>query len=1034
MADIGDSTVAPDGFEFLDETLPVLRVRDLLSVDEMVQRNPSFLGVTEKDVMNYTYDFFPFPDKARGISKTWREIINQNTKPPFPPCFIPMLHLHRTDAPSPNDDVEQHMRVLAIQDVNQRQQELERAAFPYKAGELERPQSSIRLQELKSPIEIASLTGDTLKITAFDTKHHGRLRIPIIGFKNTTDTTTDTDAAVILNGPNWRSKVAAAERIRRKSILEKPVFGESVQDVVKFLSSHGISYESLSAREFRHISNGWEEVLPTQKARRAKPQPSASTLQPIDNNLLEAIAASTVKLQPKPEKLEELLGKIERRLTGMEAPVAGFSSMLPSPLNPLSLAEAIEGNEETISSFVEAYRDIVKNEEKASARNALELALTALKESEQWPETLKQTRDLYDMTLQSVFHTVHAIDSIFPTFTDEKQAKAGDDITGYTGSITTLATSVESIVQGIDTERAGMQDIADAEDANIGTYEELAEGSEVLKVVIMELKLIAQSTKLPIDINVLAGLVTPQIDFPTRLSLLEERLTEIPKEQLEALLADPAQAEWYDNQTVKRALLEVMSLFKIAVTHALSCALASWTIILQETFAERRLLDYAPPPSMTGCASMWGFHGPPMTRTKGRGTLMYLLCAMGKSGNPIFADFLEPNAEQRVAAIGDLAESLYPDRAGALKEQFESLKPVLLAQKEALKKQQTELKKFLEGNGTIDRLVAGILQLPKIMAMGNDTIIPGAFHRKHSVSCCSQRLGADFRAYADWPEHRPLRGLLAQIKAQAKEKQHLSKEAPAGMMVIEVKHAAEHAPKQSAPSKLIDFKIPESEESFTQIEEFQEAWRPWLPPNITPRYVEQNMQNIAKHGKQPKAYAAWIEALNAASFTELAKLGMQIAKSKAACIYNLRGSIIREQDEQRVLDMVRAIITSWAVSSMSEEDDKSSLVILNKFAAIQASPHDLSNKISELRERQKASVLNKLNSKDPEMRKLLTQMNRLGVVNIREGTTTTDNEGEDAVIGAGEGEGVEPTREAQAEQDFAWRGEDADEGAEYLDA
>jgi len=1117
----------PSDLEYVDEALPILRIHDLVGVDEMAERDPSFLGVTDSDVMNYAFDFFPTPDKARGIAKSWRDVIetSKNNQKALLSQFQLVCDMERTPADAPQDEVDAHMRILAIQDVQQRLKELERASLPYapsgNASENARANAQqANLKDLQPPRELETLTRSTIKLIGIDARHHGNLKVPLIGFRLSKEPEPITQ--ITQNIP-WRTQLATAERERRKRVLATIPEMESIDDLHAYLHKNGISLSTLTAREFKRLSSDWRQRPQAQRPR-ARPRPRASTPTPLPTlpnvpTLLAALDIAAEKLRPTDDKLEAVLSKIQRRLDGMDPPIAGFSSMLPMPLNPQSLADAVDldaGDSDeagSLNALVEAYRDIVKNQEKADARAALETAYQALEHSDQWKSTLAAVRARFDITLHSMQHvaTIDPSDSAFPAFSDEKQAKAGDDISGYTGAITGIDMSATAIANAL-THQEQQQAQAELAEQEHQEQQERQEHQghdapqgpqrpsqlptcptaqrEVFSIVLPELRDIATRTRLPVDLDGLVSLILPHTDIPSRLSLLQERIPGMPDEQLAILLEPPHGAEtqaeeWLDTPLMKRALIEVNNIFIQNAIDVLSKALATWTVELQETFADRRLLDYAPPPSMTAAASMWGFHGPPMTRTRGRGTLMYLLAAMAPR-SPVFADFLSPSAEQRVALIGDLADSMYPERTMALREQFDALKPVLQAQKEALKAQQQELKKFLEGNGTVDRFVAGLLQLPKIMAMSNDTLIARVYRKSSHApaACCAQSLGNDFRAYADFHAHRPLRGLLSQMKALAKESQAKREagQAAIGMYLVMAHHPTKDVtavPTQESPNTCLVLQKPVL--TLLQLQEpskepnqapnqapnqgttapaanaglalFQEALGRFLPPVAASNiqvYVEERMQAVARASRTPKAYAAWMDGLNSAQLPALAKLALQLAalsppsqqprpSPAALALYALRGVALQEREEQRVLDMARLII-----AGIAQKAGTGAAPLLQSFAAALATPDMLNNKISELRERQKAAVLNKLNSKDPEMRKLLTQMNRLGVVNIStkdapdmpvdtpeapdaEEAARTNVGPPDALVGADE------AAQAAGEGDFLWQGEDHDNAMDALD-
>lgn len=1062
-----------ESYEFVDEVLPILRINDLLSVDEMAAIDPSFIGMTDNDVLNYVYDFFPRPDKARGLSKLWCTLVEKDDTNVFN-NWIPLVNNLRRGS---FDDIEQqeltYNRIIGISDVHQRKQELERFAFPYVTDELNlKPINSLQLRELKLPRELLTVNGDSFYITKFDAKYHGIRNISLAGvrehaahldtgfladIKRSKQEAEEVRDVLFTTDHTWMQTARHAERSRRKQILamaanENEVENFDVERMYRFLSKHGINTTTLTAKEMHGLVQSWHPEPRPSYTKRAissheDPQPLKVTVRFFD-----AVQTAADALNPG-DDTADIIGKIERRLTGLDASISPMS-ILPSPLNPQTLVEALDGNEESLESFVNAYRDFVKSEEKQAARAALESAKHAFEQSETWNELIASVRQHFEKTEKSVLHTVGKLDSTFPAYSDEKEATAGDDVSGYSGSTLTIAL-LEPTYEQQGADDADVADVVDAENGadameEDGNQDENAkpdwgtEGQkEVFTVVIKMLKEIHKKTRLPFEKDTIVSLSLPHVACSTKMAMLEGMLPDIPKEQLEMLLTDSTQAEWYDSPVVKKALVDVNDTFKEACIQALSCCLATWVVILQESFADRMLLNYKPPPSMTPCANMWGFHGPPMTRTKGRGTLMYLLCSLTEFLPSALRDFLEPTVEHRVATIGEVAEQMHPERVASLKVRFEDLKPVLLAQKEALKKEQADLKKFLEGNGTVERLVSGLLQLPKIMAQSADNILT---FKTRKGACCSQQLGSDFRAYADWKFNRALKGLLSQMKSLSAHQGLLTKDASTGLTIVQSPKTAEKDVRKKTqllaqPSCSIVNSANQVET--TDFKVFEDAWSKWIPPVSkanTQRYIESRLELIARGTKQPRAFSSWMESLNVATLPDLARLGNRIAGEEAATLYNMRGCLIKESDEQRVLDMARIMIVTWASQSPDKYTESASH--LSRFSQPMQSAVALNNKISELRERQKAAMLNKLNSKDPEMRKLLTQMNRLGVVNIRANVGADagvdavdaeypDTEYQDVAEG---GEQPVPTEEALAEQEYAWRGEDADPMADALDA
>jgi len=126
---------------------------------------------------------------------------------------------------------------------------------------------------------------------------------------------------------------------------------------------------------------------------------------------------------------------------------------------------------------------------------------------------------------------------------------------------------------------------------------------------------------------------------------------------------------------------------------------------------------------------------------------------------------------------------------------------------------------------------------------------------------------------------------------------------------------------------------------------------------------------------------------------------------------------LEDADEQRVLDLARALMLSWIDVRNRDSADAAALILNNASVPAQTAA-SLQSKISELRERQKTNLLNRLNNTDDNMRQLMTSMNRLGIIDIRG-------------RGLGENAGPEVDAEVDADVDAADRAEDAPDVAPW---
>jgi len=973
--------------EYIDETLPVLRVMDLLSNDEMAARDPTFLGVDDAQVLNDVYEFFPGSEKARGFAKLWRKLI---TKSPDTSVRL-LLDLARSRAPNYRDDAETVERILAIQDAGQRKSELERNAYPYVAANAPEggngngtSTSTVRLSELAPPVEVCD---PPLKITAFDAIYQTQT-VPVIGVKDDEETRMFNARET----KTWRAHVRKFSKARRARVLERissATYGD-VTELEAALAQHGISYDSLRARELNPLLMDWDEA-PPQTRPSARPRVAINASHLDERYPIWAAFDDYVNADIDVEKEQEQLA---RRIEGIEV-IPYVSSLLPFPLTLRALDYALENGSDVVL-MMEAYREMIKNDERKAAREMLEGALQALQSYDEWSVALAAEVAKHERYFKHDADTVR-----MPAFADEKDAVAGTDLVGYVGTLATQPQQEPDQELGQEPDQEPDQESeVPFDSATYALPDNIINGQrEILLAVVPDLMQLAKRTNLPLDIDTVIALTHPYLTQTTRLQQLDEALEHaLPEEHLTALLADPDIADWYlaadQKARVKKALALVQDAFRANVRDAFARALGTWVVLLQEMFADRRGLDYKPPAALASCASLWGFHGPPMTLTKGRGVMTFLLCVHNPSDKP----------EARATSINEVVEQMHPERVQALRDQFQDFKEVLVAQREQLKEEQAELKRFLEGNGTVARFMSGLLQLPRVLAA----------QERRARGCCAQALGDEYKAYADWASNRALRGLRAQMTT-LRAIGVSSQSAPLGFMQINKDEST-----AAAKNTIADIACVHKENlyttQFTELQSYRDAWRLWLPPSIATlsasSYVSERLDVIARATRNTSV--EWIKALSTATYEDLLVLASALRPPTDGinALRMMRTHVPRPQDEERVLDLAKVLIATWAASGVSDFVAQA----FQKFASSLLTSAQLVEKISELRERQKESTLHALNSKDPEMRKLLTQMKKIGVASI-----TADAQDE-------------PHLDAPQEDEYVDRGENPDDdNAEELD-
>jgi len=1026
-----------------EELLSPISLRELLTIDEMADRDPSFIGLDDNQVLNYAHDLFPSISKAHGIAKLWRHVVDRRVPPSIAPALTPILDLERlTSTAMPPAWVTAAALANALPTVQQRIQELERLSLPYAVtpNVTSSDYFGPTIAELGSR-EVFSILQDRLRLTAADVRMHSYMRIPMLGVKAPNRAPRRFTLA---ESQSWRAHTRAYEFRRRQGVVADVILAATtaaaanaaftIDDWKHRLAASDLAWDDLTVLEMgdigAHLAQHADANI-TDVRRRAR-----AGVAPVKPLPLSAVALTTdpyaafEAFELKNVKASVLIKKLEALNAASEVRAIDFGLFKTRDLAAL-FADAAS-NVDAMAKLIADLRDLRIQQERQDARAFLEAAIDLLpadaeeskeeqeeKEKEESIDSSKihVARTKFALTHASALHTVVHAEANFPPFTDLKEAEAGADIQGYTGSLVAGVLSRDAVAEATEEgeeamDWSGLQLLAPEPTGNVGTSSTSdSAGSSVSMLSTLlrpMLQAMADATQLPLPMEAIERSIA-NVEWTSAVAILSELMPEglrdLSTSQLSALIRDPSVVDQYlskDTQALtKRALADVRTRFAAALNDALVRAFATWTVVLQETFIDRRLLDYTVPPALAACGHLWGYHGPPMSQTKGRGVSMFLLCVFQQTAPPeTSTSFLERGIENAVVAVGAMAELVYPERVAALQQGFEALKPVFLAQREALKKEQAHLKGFLEGNGTVSRYLAGLLQLPQIMARSSETFA----RRRQRTGCCEQTLDEGYRAYADWSGNRLLKTLQKQMHAWDHSDLHIRR-AGTGLLTLANATVATATSKPAALCKptiaseatrkaAIALDQDVAAKATTTFADVLAKLRPWLPIELVTaqanasRYILSRLEALAAATRQPTATAStWFSALQSRRFEGIVTMAHALATeaeahAPLAALRQLRTVTLEDADEQRVLDLARALMLSW-IDVRNRDSADAATVILNAASTPAQTAVSLQNKISELRERQKANLLNRLNNTDDNMRQLMTSMNRLGIINIR---------------------------------------------------
>lgn len=1117
-----DAAAADDEAGFTTVNLPTLTVRRLLTEEQMVEKDPYFVAMSDAEVAEGVYEFVQDhgPNgKVDGFVRTWKGVLAALRPADVPPHVT----LWVDAAYKPMEESEAMMaeaeRIAAILSLRQRESEWSKYYFPLAPAPaaLGAPthafaERAVVLFGDGTPASIPLLPADAahLAIKGFAVD----MRPLAVRYATLADALAAPEPApapeppvarllTATEGRRWRTVVAQEARARQRAAFDEWLADvddlADLHDIATALARRGIDFDTITPFQLDNLRKKMEDIgghvkprgrahahARQRKAPAALPAPFAP-MAPIVSALKRCVAADRHPLPPL-----------------LDPPTV----MTPVDYNPLTLFEAIANAEGDPKQLMEVYRDYDQTLRRATDKAFLDAAAWWEAAGEEEAEAAEEAK------AEAVKDLVAAVDQVTADMArcnesvhlendfsgialevEMAQIKRGRDLAHYSGELEE-ATMVASLPAADDeaADEAAAADVADEAGAGpsapppMPAWPDATPGqAEILDVVAPILARIAARTRLPFDAHALAVTVIPHLHWASRRTLLLQSLPNVLEADINAFLQNEAYADTYaeglahepQRALLRRAVREVQTAFKRALYDGLDLAFAWWATTLQDAFAEHRLLDYVPPEGT--CVAFWGFHGPPMTNTQGRGVLMYLLCCfqLETAAAPAFLEYLGGGrgAEGRVATVAGVAAALLPDHVARIKAAYAGLTPFLMKQREALKEEQNALRRLFADARALHKYVGALLQLPKWTVL-QQTALPGRLG--NGRGCCAQNLDARYRAYGNWDSKllKPLvREMAAYRKGRGDARASLwgvwkpvlveaSAPAAAAAACAHVKERAEQAPAAPAPAAFDDLHA---------------RLAPWAAGGA--KAAAARLQLLAKFTRQSAATAAmWMQKMDAATADDLVALATRLLKvisgTKAGALTErwlaARDALLATRtataaaDEQAVLADIKSVVTSiallpressadgtaWSLPADVDADAAAdrhgaAVAVLNGFMGqMDRTAAYLQDHINELRERQKAKLLAELNSRDAEMRALLTQMGRIGIVKLSDpnlpggradddafggiemgdtGVDAADREDRDAGVdendGAGDEEGYTDT----------YAGADADGNDEALD-
>lgn len=740
-----------------DEILPEIDIRELLTLEQALEDNPSFVAFTRNEIIEHLYDLLPESHNAETIAET---ILNTITRAPASRRIpsknvVPVLEATLGDFSSDLDDYLAKLDDIKTAPNYATQQELRnRLTYPLEytppnAGEVgftatpETGPVQVGLRDIHNLSKLLPSDGVEEAVASY------AYMVP-----NATEESYLFEKAV-----STLPKIVAHAPPSFQGIVQLLTEAPDIHILKTHLSRFDYSFDNLTTDQLATLT-GHIKTLPDPDTAAA---PRRTSTRAVTNfsakDFYDALKNITTHVLPK-EKYSAIYDSL---MTSIPPQTANIDV----PLDTSTILSGIRDNKwtlEDVTAFLRMSRNkIVIDNAFVTLQRYLEIEPEGLPERIQAAITKWMRRtNRYDDRTARVF---------LDMYRDVAELKKGSDTSMYDGDPSQQTeqvfeeTKYEYLTLDSDDETNEEMIVEDDTSAVQDAVANQPDGvKELLIPIFRKIARLSKASGVPINFKELTAYITPRVVRISFTEILQQYVPELASEVRLQLASGNYESAMRIAVGIvpvalgDRAQAVVREMYK-EYTHLMKAIFLqcfAWYVLSTQEAALEKRLDFDPLSGMLACIKMWTPFGAPVTKEKEpEGVIYYLVCVAQES--LILEDFKWTSEDLMRKALETMSENMShlvePLRAkweAYAKENTMTISKARQANLSLAEAIQMKLKKRI-----LPDYVKAFLYIPGMLSASK--------HPPYSMGCCMQQLGPLFRADTDWQDMKKLKGVKDQF-------------------------------------------------------------------------------------------------------------------------------------------------------------------------------------------------------------------------------------------------------------------------------
>lgn len=800
-----------------DEILPEIEIRELLTLEQVLDNNPSFVAFTRAEVLKYLNDLFP-QQVATSLTSDIFAIVERPLVAPLSKNIVPVLRADKLEHVMDEIEYEKSLEDMKnAPNYNAQQYLLHKLTYPLDHNPPSQENEAAFVA--KERPTLVAYSSDPKKTTVLLPKDN----LPesfIGGIYVAPNTTSESyiSERVVASQPIVSDNVIHTNDLRSIIIPFESVLSEltSVPDIHVLrhaLKRFNYDLENLTTPQLtaliQHIKSLPFEDNDNDNDQSRK-SPTTRVFKVIGRDFYDALNDGLNVHALDKEKYNAIYNAITTSI-----PPPQLTNIAEIPYDIGDILEGIRSNKFTIqevATFLKIARNrVIIDDAFATIQRYMELDPEAIPESIQHIIEKWSHRNLhYNDRTARVF---------LEMYKDVAEIKQGTDTSTYDGNPTEQPFQVfeEMQYEYVDQTVNEEDDIPIDEEAALPSFNAPEGVKEALVPVLQKMQHLSKASGVPISLEQLISYITPRI---VRISFQETLQQNVP--QLAPELRLQIATSSYDSamriamgivplslsddtqQVIRAMFKEYTRLLKQLFIESVA-----WYVLqTQLAFLENRLEFDPITNGMMACIRQWSPLGAPLTKEKEHVGVLYYLATVAQE-----SAIIETPSEELVKSVLSFISDTQSDVIGGLQEKYADV----------LANQETTISKAQQANVSLNEAIQ--LKLKRRII---PDFVRAFLYLPGSVKHTFQQLGSQFRADTDWQDLKKLRA----VKDQLAKKRMTKAERPP-LAWLETRPQSEPKEKQNL---FVPTEIVEERNNKSQFTEWLETCKAdnlfLLPPDI----------------------------------------------------------------------------------------------------------------------------------------------------------------------------------------------------------